>query len=61
MDKGKVVAKNSPLIPVDSIAHQVETADRYPEDASSNPARVNIYQLTSAASDYREKFLFMYL
>ena len=23
-------------------------ADRYPEDASSNPARVNIFRLTSA-------------
>ena len=26
-------------------------ADRYPEDASSNPARVNIFQQTSAVSD----------
>ena len=25
-----------------------EAADRYPEGASSNPARVNIFQLTSA-------------
>ena len=29
-----------------------------PEGASSNPVRVNIFQLTSAVSDYREKFLF---
>ena len=35
--------------------------DRYSEGASSNPARVNIFQLTSAVSDYREKFLFMYI
>ena len=36
------------------------TAGRYPEGASSNPARVNIFQLTSAVLDY-EKFLFMYI
>ena len=35
--------------------------DRYPESASSNPARVNIFQFTSAVSDYHEKFLFMYI
>ena len=29
--------------------------NRYPEGASSNPARVNIFQLTSAVSDYHEK------
>ena len=33
-------------------------ADRYSEGANSNPARVNIFQLTSAVSDYHEKFLF---
>ena len=27
-------------------------ADKYPEGVSSNPARVNIFQLTSAVSDY---------
>ena len=32
-------------------------ADRYPEGASSNPARINNFQLTSVVSDYREKFL----
>ena len=31
-------------------------AGRYSEDASSNPARVNIFQLTSAVSDFYEKF-----
>ena len=36
-------------------------ADRYSEGASSNPTRVNIFQLTSAVSDYHEKFLFMYI
>ena len=35
--------------------------DRYPKSASSNPARVNILEFTSAASDYHENFLFMYL
>ena len=30
-------------------------ADRYPEGASSNPAGVNIFQLTSAVSGYHEK------
>ena len=35
--------------------------DRYPEGTSSNLARVNIFQLTSAVSDYHEKFLFMYI
>ena len=34
-------------------------ADQYLEDASSNPARVNIFELTSAVSDYHEKFLFI--
>ena len=34
-------------------------ADRYPEGASSNPAQVNFFQLTSALSDYHEKFLFI--
>ena len=29
--------------------------------ASSNPARVNIFQSISAASDYHEKFLFIYI
>ena len=29
-------------------------ADRYPEKASSNLARVNIFQLTPAKSDYQE-------
>ena len=33
--------------------------DRYPESANSNLARVNIFHLTSAVSDYDEKFLFM--
>ena len=33
--------------------------DWYPEGASSNPAPVYIFQLTSAVSDYHEKFLFM--
>ena len=28
---------------------------RYPEGASSNPARVNVFQLTSAESDYHKK------
>ena len=32
--------------------------DRYPEGASSNPARVNVFQLTSAVLDYHEKCLF---
>ena len=36
-------------------------ADRYPEGASSNPARVNIFKLTSAVSDYHQKFLFTYI
>ena len=36
-------------------------ADRYPDDASSNPARVNIFQLTSVVSDYGEKFLFLFI
>ena len=36
-------------------------ADRYLEAASSYPARVNIFQLISAVSDYHEKFLFMYI
>ena len=36
-------------------------ADWYPESASSNPARVNIWQLTSAVLDYHEKFLFVYI
>ena len=36
-------------------------ADRYPKRASSNPSRVNIFQLTLAVSDYHEKFLFMYI
>ena len=31
-----------------------------PEGASLNPARVNIFQLTSAVLDYHEKFLFRY-
>ena len=35
-------------------------ADRYPKGASSNSARVNIFQLTSSVSDYHEKFLFEY-
>ena len=30
--------------------------DRYLEGASSNPARVNIFQLTSAVSDYHKNF-----
>ena len=34
-------------------------ADWYPASAHSNPARVNIFQLTSAMSDYHEKFLFV--
>ena len=29
--------------------------DRYPEGASSKIARVNIFQLTSIVSDYKEK------
>ena len=29
--------------------------DRYSEGASSNPVQVNIFQLTSAMSDYHEK------
>ena len=33
----------------------------YPEGASSNPASVNTFQLTSVVSDYHEKFLFMYI
>ena len=33
----------------------------YPEVASSNPARVKIFQLTSAMSDCNEKFLFLYI
>ena len=33
--------------------------DRCPEDVSSNPARVNIFQFISAASDYHEKYLLM--
>ena len=28
---------------------------------SSNPTQVNIFQLTSAGSDYHENFLFMYV
>ena len=28
---------------------------RYPEGASSNPTRVNIFQLTSAVLDYHER------
>ena len=36
-------------------------ADRYSEGASSNPARVNIFQLTLSVSDYHEKFLFVYI
>ena len=32
-------------------------ADRYPENASSNPARVSIFQLTLAVSDYNEKLI----
>ena len=32
-------------------------ADRYPEGASSNPAVVNIFQLTSAVLDHHEKTL----
>ena len=36
-------------------------ADRYPEGVSSNPARVNIFRLTLAVSDYQDKFLFMYI
>ena len=35
-------------------------AGRYPEGASSNPARINIFQSTPAVSDYHEKFLFKY-
>ena len=35
-----------------------KAVDRCPEGASSNPARVNNFQLTSAVSDYHEKFLF---
>ena len=35
--------------------------DRYPEGASSNRARVNIFQSTLAVSDYHEKFRFMYI
>ena len=31
--------------------------DRYPEGASPSSARVNIFQLTSALSDYHETFL----
>ena len=34
-------------------------ADRNPEGASSNTARVKIFQLTSAVSDCHEKFLFI--
>ena len=34
-------------------------ADRYPEGAKSNLARVNTFQLTSALSDYHENFLLM--
>ena len=30
-------------------------ADRYSEGTSSNPTRANIFQLTSAVSDYHEK------
>ena len=41
-----------------SIILRYAAADRYPEGASSNPARVNIFQLTSAVSDYHEKFLY---
>ena len=33
--------------------------DRYPKGASSNPVRDKIFQLTSAVSDYHEKFLFI--
>ena len=36
-------------------------ADRYPEGASSNPVRVNIFQLPSTVPDYHENFLFMFL
>ena len=36
-------------------------ADRYPESASSNPPRVNIFRLTSSVSDCHEKFLFTYI
>ena len=36
-------------------------SDWYPEGVSSNPAWVNIFQLTLAVSDYHEKFLFMYI
>ena len=34
-------------------------ADLYPEGASSNPVRVNIFQSISAVPDYHEKFLFI--
>ena len=37
--------------------HEDKTLPKsYPEGASSNPTRVNIFQLTSALSDYYEKF-----
>ena len=34
---------------------------RYLESASSNPARVKVFQLTSAVSDYHEKILVIYI
>ena len=34
---------------------------RYSEGASSNPAGVNVFQLTLAVSHYHEKFMFMYV
>ena len=35
--------------------------EQYPKNVSSNPAQVNIFQLTLAVSDYHEKFFFMYI
>ena len=32
-------------------------ADRYPEGASSNSDGINIFQMTSAVSDYHEKLI----
>ena len=49
------VGSQVPLVPPPPY---ISAPDRYLEGVSSNPARVNTFQLTSAVSDYREKFLF---
>ena len=41
--------------PSEIYMNRKRAADRYPKGAGLNPARVNIFQLTSVGSDYHKK------